>query len=78
MGMKLSVSLPAEDVAFLDEYVKLAGMPSRSAAVHRAVKLLRADGLEAEYAEAYEQWDASEDVELWDAVTGDGLSDAAR
>lgn len=78
MSMKLSVSLPGQDVAFLDEYARRTGMPSRSAAVQRAVKLLRAEGLEAEYAEAFTAWDASEDAELWDRTVSDGLDDATR
>ena len=40
--MKLSVSLPEDDVAFLDEYTTSHGVPSRSAALQQAVALLRA------------------------------------
>ena len=40
--MKLSVSLPDEDVEFLDQYAKTQGYDSRSAVVHKAVRLLRA------------------------------------
>ncbi len=40
--MKLSVSLPDEDVEFLDAYAKSKGSESRSAVVHKAVRLLRA------------------------------------
>ncbi|MFP5298949.1 MAG: ribbon-helix-helix domain-containing protein, partial [Actinomycetota bacterium] len=39
--MKVSISLPEEDVAFLDAYAETQGIPSRSAAIHRAVRLLR-------------------------------------
>ena len=53
--MKLSVSLPEEDVAFLDAYARAQGIDSRSAALHRAVEVLRA----AVLASAYEQWDLS-------------------
>ena len=35
--MKVSVSIPDEDVRFLDEYARDQGLDSRSAAVHRAV-----------------------------------------
>ena len=42
--MKVSVSLPGDDVRFLDEYAKDRGLHSRSAAVHKAVRLLRTAG----------------------------------
>ena len=48
--MKLSVSLPDEDVEFLDAYAHAQGLSSRSAVVHKAVRLLRG----AELAPAYE------------------------
>lgn len=35
--MKISVSLPDEDVAILDEYPGATGLPSRSAALRHAV-----------------------------------------
>ncbi len=71
--MKLSVSLPDEDVAFLDEYADANGMASRSAAVHRAVRLLRATELGPAYEDAWTQWEASDDSELWNSATSDGL-----
>ena len=39
--MKLSVSLPDEDVATLDRYVTEEGLPSRSAALQQAIHHLR-------------------------------------
>ena len=39
--MKISVSLPDEDVDFLDGYAKAQGYDSRSAVVHKAVRLLK-------------------------------------
>ena len=71
--MKISVSLPDEDVEFLDEYACRVGIRSRSAVVQRAVSLLRAAELGSAYAEAWEEWDTSEDAGLWDAVSADGL-----
>ena len=38
--MKVSVSLPDEDVEFLDAYARSQGLASRSATVHKAVRLL--------------------------------------
>ena len=71
--MKLSVSLPDEDVVFLDEYAHAKGMASRSAAVHRAVRLLRATELGPAYEDAWTEWEASEDSDLWNSATSDGL-----
>ena len=71
--MKISVSLPGEDVEFLDEYARQQGVESRSAAVHRAVRLLRASGLDADYEQAWGEWSESEDADLWDRTAGDGL-----
>jgi len=76
--MKVSVSLPAEDVSFLDEYAARAGVGSRSAAVHRAIGLLRMSGLEQSYAAAWDEWNASGSGRLWDAAVADGIGDAPR
>lgn len=73
--MKVSVSLPDEDVALLDEYVRRHGYPSRSAVLHRAVGLLRAGSLAAAYEEAFREWAASEDASLWEQTVGDGLGE---
>jgi Arc/MetJ-type ribon-helix-helix transcriptional regulator len=71
--MKVSVSLPEEDVDFLDRYAKREGYESRSAVVHKAVRLLRASGLGAAYEEAWREWAASGEEKLWDATSADGL-----
>jgi Arc/MetJ-type ribon-helix-helix transcriptional regulator len=71
--MKLSVSLPEEDIEFLDGYVRERGADSRSAALHKAVDLLRASQLAGAYEDAWASWNASEDAEVWDAALSDGL-----
>lgn len=71
--MKVSVSLPDEDVAFLDEYAGLHEFPSRSAVVHQAIQALRLGGLREAYGDAWAEWDASGERADWDAVVGDGL-----
>lgn len=71
--MKLSVSLPDEDVEFLDTYATSKGMASRSAAVQRAIRLLRASELGAAYEDAWADWAESDDAERWDATAGDGV-----
>lgn len=70
--MKISVSLPDEDVEFLDQYARAQGNESRSAVVHKAVRLLRATELGADYAEAWSEWSQSGDAEAWDAAASDG------
>ena len=72
--MKLSVSLPNEDVEFLDQYAKTQGYDSRSAVVHKAVGLLRAAELGADYANAWDEWSQSGEAAAWDNVVGDGLA----
>lgn len=76
--MKLSVSLPDEDVAILDEFARTRGLPSRSAALHHAVGMLRLPGLERDYEAAWNEWEASGDQATWDATAADGAGDAAR
>jgi Arc/MetJ-type ribon-helix-helix transcriptional regulator len=72
--MKVSVSLPVEDVAFLDSYAHSQGIASRSAVLHKAVRLLRASQLGAAYEEAWASWATSDDDILWETTVGDGLS----
>jgi Arc/MetJ-type ribon-helix-helix transcriptional regulator len=72
--MKLSVSLPDEDVEFLDQYAKTQGYESRSAVVHRAVRLLRSTELGDAYADAWSEWSESAEAAGWDEVAGDGLA----
>lgn len=76
--MKLSISLDDDDVALIDDYVAAEGLGSRSAAIRRALHLLRQPALEQEYEQAWEEWAASDDQAAWDSTAGDGLADAAR
>jgi Arc/MetJ-type ribon-helix-helix transcriptional regulator len=71
--MKLSVSLPEDDVRFLDGYAGERGVGSRSAVVHEAIGLLRSADLETEYEAAWQEWEVAEDAALWDSTAGDGL-----
>ena len=72
MSMKLSVSIPDQDVKFLDDYVVSQGLTSRSAAIHKAVRLLHASSLGSDYESAWSEW-AESDTEAWDATSSDGL-----
>ena len=71
--MKVSVSLPEEDIEFLDAYVDSQGFASRSAVVHKAVRLLRAAELGAAYEDAFGEWSRDE-ADLWESTVADGLS----
>lgn len=72
--MKLSVSLPDEDVEFLDAYADTQGIASRSAVVHKAVRLLRASELGPAYEDAWTEWTDGNDEDLWESTANDGLT----
>ena len=74
-GMKISVSLAEEDIAFLDDYADRSDVTSQSGAVQRAIALLRATELGPAYAEAWAEWETG-GGSLWDETSGDGI-DAA-
>ncbi len=71
--MKISVSLPTEDVEFLDEYAKVQGYASRSAVVHTAVRILRSSKLGDAYADAWQECEDSADSAVWEPAESDGL-----
>ena len=77
-GVKLSVSLPEEDVEYLDEYVAEKAAASRSAAIHEAIRVLRLSVLESAYESANAEWESGEDAALWGNASADGLGDATR
>lgn len=72
--MKVSVSLPDEDVRFLDAYARDRGLASRSAVLHKAVRLLSALELGNAYDAAWQEWTAAGEAEAWDGVVQDGIS----
>jgi len=76
--MKLSVSLPDEDVAVLDEFARVAGLSSRSAALRRAIALLRLPRLERDYEAAWSEWESAGEQDVWDVAIGDGTAGAPR
>lgn len=71
--MKLSVSIPDEDVEFIDRYASQHEVESRSGVVQRALSLLRASELGEDYAAAWNEWDSSE-ADVWESTVADGLS----
>jgi len=73
--VKLSVSLSAKDVEFIDRYASVHRFESRSGVLQRAVLMLRASELGEDYAAAWAEWAPSEGAS-WDSTVGDGLSNA--
>lgn len=71
--MKISVSLPGEDVEFLDAYAAEQGVGSRSAVLHRAVRLLKAVELSGAYEDAWREWETTEEAQAWESVAADGV-----
>lgn len=76
--MKLSVSLPEDDVEFMDEYVARTDVTTRSAVLRVALELLRAAELEDAYSEAWDDWAESPEAAEWDVASGDGLTVGER
>lgn len=70
--MKLSISLPDEDVAALDRYIRAAGIGSRSAAIQLAIRRLGQPELDDAYAAAWAEWEASGDAAAWEQTTAQG------
>lgn len=76
--MEVSISLSQEDLDVLDDYVRRAGLRSRSAGVQHAIRVLRYPTLEDDYANAWAEWSESGEAEVWDLAAGDGTGDAPR
>jgi Arc/MetJ-type ribon-helix-helix transcriptional regulator len=72
-AVKVSVSIPDEDVQFLDQYAADHGVDSRSGVLQRAVALLRASELGDAYAAAWDEW-KSTDAASWESTASDGLA----
>lgn len=72
--MKISVSLPDEDVRFLDQYGGDHDGMGRSAVLHVAVDKLRAQFLSDAYEDAWNDWNITGEAALWEPATGDGLT----
>ncbi len=71
--MKVSVSLPVEAIEFLDSYARSQSFPTRSAVLHKAVRLLRGAELAPTYADAFMEWEVSGNASAWEMAAGDGF-----
>jgi len=68
--MKIKVSLPPDEITYLDEYAFRKGLKTRSAVLVSAIQLLRQHDLGVAYAAAWDEW---ADEDLWDLTTTDGF-----
>jgi Arc/MetJ-type ribon-helix-helix transcriptional regulator len=66
---KVSVSLPDDDLAYLDTQTLSGRYASRSAALQDAIRMLRESELADAYAEAYGEWQDDD----WESTATDGL-----
>lgn len=71
--MKISVSIPDDDVTFVDSLASRGAYASRSAAVQAAIRLLRDRQDIDSYAAAWDEWESTDDAVLWEAVARDGV-----
>jgi Arc/MetJ-type ribon-helix-helix transcriptional regulator len=71
-SMKVSMSLPNEDVAFLETYAQEKGLASRSAALRQAIRLLKATGMNSAYEAAWDEW-SGEESSVWNSAASDRL-----
>ncbi|MEQ1837202.1 MAG: hypothetical protein ABL858_02495 [Candidatus Nitrotoga sp.] len=69
---KLSISIPASAVDFIEKYRKKHTLKSRSQVIQQALVLLREQDLETAYREA-----AGQDDDAFEITVADGLNDEA-
>lgn len=72
--MKVSVTLAASDVQFVDRYAAGHDEMSRSEVVRVALALLRDRELGDAYQSAWKEW-VEDGGEIWDQAVGDGIDD---
>lgn len=63
--MKVSLSLPERDIAFIDEYAAAHASTSRSAVIRKAIDALRLDALGDAYRDAWDEWTESGEADVW-------------
>ena len=68
------MSLPVDDIEFLDAYAHEHQIGSRSGAVQHALKVLRNVDLGDAYEQAWDEWESSGEAEVWAPTTADGIA----
>lgn len=71
--MELTISLPFEDVEFIDKYAAVNSVPGRSGVLQRALRMLKEAELEKQYEAAMDEWFHTGENDLWDGVAADGF-----
>ena len=71
--MKLSISVPDEQVELIDRVMTAQGLTSRSAAIQQGIELWLNQALVEDYTAAFREWDASGESAEWESVAADGL-----
>lgn len=69
LAEKLSVSLPAGLVGFIEQYRTAHALKSRSQVITEALELLRQQDMEAAYREASKETDTDFDIALADGLS---------
>lgn len=64
-ALRISVSLPAEDVEFLDTFRRAKGFLSRSSVLHFAIYTLQEAQLSSSYEAAWAEWEDAPDSADW-------------
>lgn len=70
---KISISLPADLVYYLDDCIREHHLETRSEVIATALRAMRERELETAYPAAAKEWNESEDAAIWDSALGDGL-----
>lgn len=68
---KISVSLPAGLIGFIEQYRAAHALKSRSQVIGEALELLRRQDLEAAYREASQESDTDFDIALADGLSNE-------
>ncbi|MFF5209795.1 hypothetical protein [Streptosporangium sp. NPDC000396] len=76
--MTVSVTLSSQDAFFVEDYVNQKRARSRSAAIRKAIRLLRESSLEEDHAAAFGERSMSEGARPWDLTTRDGADEPSR
>jgi Arc/MetJ-type ribon-helix-helix transcriptional regulator len=76
--MKVSVSLPEDDLQYVDDYARRRGSSSRSSVLHEAIDLLRMSEMDDAYEAAWDEWERAGEGPAWSGTAADGVADAAR
>ncbi len=70
---KLSISVKDNWLSFIEEYQKNYNIKSRSEVLERGLAALKQLELQDQYHLAYKEWFNSDENDIWDLTTADGI-----